>query len=113
MRQLEGITATPLQKFTTRTDEGDMININLRYMPTIQRWFMDLQYKDFVLNGYKIYVSDNILWTFRNILPFGIVVTCKEFEPFLVDDFSSGRVKLYLLDHDEVTRLETIYTQAK
>jgi hypothetical protein len=113
MKQINGITSESVQDFTMRAENGEIIKISLRYMSRVQRWFMDLQYKDFVLNGYKIYVSDNILWTFRNILPFGIAVICKECEPFLVDDFSTGRTKLYLLNHDEVAQLETIYKQAK
>jgi hypothetical protein len=113
MKQINGITDEAIQDFTTRAENGEIIKISLRYMPTIQRWFVGLQYKDFILNGYRVYVSDNILWTFRNILPFGLAVTCKEFEPFMIDDFSAGRAKFFLLNRDEVDQLEAIYKQAK
>jgi hypothetical protein len=73
---------------------------------------MDLEYKDFVLNGYKLFKGYNILRKFRNQLPFGIMIDC-ELEPALIDDFESERVKMYLLDKSEVEQIEQGYIQSK
>ena len=105
MKILGGITSTPIQSFTTRAPNGEVITITLRYMPTVQRWFMDLGYGDFSLSGYKIFRSQNILDKFINILPFGIMIDCN-FEPFLIDDFESGRVRMYLLDSGEISQVD-------
>jgi hypothetical protein len=41
------------------------------------------------------------------VLPFGLCVTVSDnFEPFLINDFVSGRVSVFLLTHDEVVEIE-------
>jgi len=52
--------------------------------------------------------SPNILRNYKNILPFGIsIITEDGSEPFLIDDFSTGRVGFFVLNKEEVESFES------
>lgn len=70
---------------------------------------MDIQYENFTAKGLKIVRGPNILARHINTLPFGLsVVVSDNYEPFLINDFVSGRVSLFLLDSDDVATVESM-----
>ena len=110
MRILDGIRATGQQKLQTSSDNGDVINITLYFNPASQIWKMDIVCGDFELNGQRVYNFLNLLSQYKNIIPFGIgVIVSGGGEPFLVNDFSSGRVQMTILTTAEVTEIEDFY----
>ena len=63
---------------------------------------MDIKYKNFIAKGLKIVRGPNIIKRNINVLPFGITVSVSDnLEPFLINDFVSGRVSLFLLTQEE------------
>lgn len=110
MRYLNKITAEASQKFFLTGNTGQRITMNLRYMPSIQGWQMDLSYNDFTANGIHVVGSPNLLRNFKNIIPFGIAcVVTDGLDPYYIDDFSSGRAVLYLLSEADVKSVETLF----
>lgn len=103
MIQITGLTSSPSQTFnipepTTREN----IYFSLRFMPRTQNWYIDFQYKEFSAKGIKVVRGPNIIKRNINVLPFGITVSVSDdLEPFLINDFVSGRVSLFLLTQEE------------
>lgn len=67
---------------------------------------MSLTYNTFVLNGLRVCVSPNMLYQWKNILPFGLgcFITTANREPTQVQDFSSNLFQLFLLTSEEVSQ---------
>jgi hypothetical protein len=103
MRLLSSLTAEPFQKYRLTTEAGDKVDLTLRYLPTQQAWIMNIAWGTFTLNGRAINISPNMLFQFKNILPFGFaVISNTGIEPSFLDDFASGRVKIYVLNKSEI-----------
>jgi hypothetical protein len=110
MVKITGLKASPLQDFSVNDPNGGgQIAITLYYRPRVQSWFMDIAFKTFIMNGYKLTGGPNILESYHNVVPFGFGVAVSDgLDPFLVDDFTSGRVSLYLLTSAEVVELQAL-----
>lgn len=104
MIRITGLTRKASQKFTIADPNGGGdISMTLRYKPRTQTWSADIAYNGFTLNGYKLTRGPNILGKFRKVIPFGLgVVVTDNYEPFLINDFESGRVQLFLMTSSEV-----------
>lgn len=113
MTKITGLTQNASQKFTiSDPNGGGNISVTLTYRPRVRGWFIDFTFKTFILNGYKITRGPNILSKFRNVIPFGLAVTVSDnYEPFLINDFSSSRVSLFLLTTAEVDEVISLIAQ--
>lgn len=112
MKRLEGIRATGTQSFATTASNGDVINMTVYFKSAIQQWFIDIEWNSFVLRGKRVFSSPNILSQHEKIIPFGLAcITEGGGEPFLVNDFSSGRVNIYLLSPEEVIEVQDFYVE--
>lgn len=108
MKQITEITSEARQLLTITTEAQDIFTLELNYSDLQQSWFYNLTFGDIIINGRKIITSPNILRTFKNVLPFGITVTSTDAgEPIFIDDFTSNRIALYVLEESEVTENET------
>lgn len=109
MITLGGLTATPFQTFRNKIPEGT-IKFTAKYKSATQFWHLDIEFKDFILRGQRLVASLNMLDHYRNIIPFGLAVKVSDgADPFLVNDLSSGRVELNILDSDELESLDEFY----
>lgn len=97
------ISDDPNQHLRTPLEDGTNVSLTLRYYPFSERWSVDVKYKDFELNGQKVFNSLNMLYQFSQQIPFGINITVVGGgEPFLIGDFQSGRAQLFILNSEEV-----------
>lgn len=105
MYLIQGITSNALQKQTLILQDGSSLALTIYFRPMQLGWFIDeLVYKDFTLHGVRITNSPDILYQFKNILPFGLACySSGNREPSQQQDFSSGASKLYILTQAEVT----------
>ncbi len=107
MKLIEDIKATRQQRFKTPLDNGEYVELVVHYFPAVESWSVDVFYKDFKAHGIRIYNSFNILHQFSSILPFGLLIDVKDGgEPFLINDFSSNRVRLFLLSQSDVEQVK-------
>lgn len=84
-------------------ENNDYFSLELYYNYTICAWFCNIIYNDFIANSIKITTQFNILNAFKYILPFGIQCYSKDLsDPYFIDDFIKNRVKLYLLNDNEI-----------
>lgn len=101
MLKVADITNDPSQKFTINMKDGKRLVLEMRYLPTQNGWFMDIDYDDgaFTLKGTKVVTSYNLLLQFEYIVPFGIMILTEgNSEPFFLDDFVTGRSSMYILE---------------
>jgi len=108
MKQITEITDYPNQKFTVVTETNESFELKLQYSDVNQGWFYSLNYDDLVIiNNARVVTSANMLRNFKNQLPFGLsAITNDGSEPIFVDDFSTGRVSMFLLNESDVAEIE-------
>jgi hypothetical protein len=109
MRQINNITDNSHQVFHLLLDDGTVVDLSLNYLPAIRRWNYNINHALLAVNGKILCNNLNILRQYRDIIPFGIMVFSADgIDPFLIDDFSKGRVAIYILSPDEVSQTENI-----
>lgn len=109
MKLLDKLTSSPLQRYVVVTEEGDQFGFLLRYLPSQQSWSLSISWGEFVLNGISLVLSPNLLYGYSNILPFGLMVTAtNSLDPSYIDDFTTGRIKIYVLSQADIIEQERI-----
>lgn len=111
MTKITGLSSNPDQIFTINSPNGDgtTIDFELIYHPRTQEWIANITYGNFAANGIHLVRGPNILHKFKRTWKWGLCVTCTDsYEPFLINDFSTERVVLYLLTTDEIETVDTM-----
>ena len=96
--RIQNITDQPHQRHTIIIDESE-VELSLRFHPTIQMWVIDVEYAGRVASGFKLSLS--VLHMESQNFPFDFVVDDTSgtgLDPFRLDDFATGRCRLYMLD---------------
>ncbi len=107
MKLIDDIKATRQQRFKTPLDNGEYVELVVHYFPAIEKWSVDVFYKEFKAHGIRICNSFNILHQFSSNLPFGLLIDVKDGgEPFLINDFSSKRVQFFILSMSDVEQVK-------
>lgn len=107
MRIIDKLTSDARQQYNIVAEDGEEISLLLWYAPTQQTWFLNVSSGDFTLEGVQLTNSPNILRNYKNLLSFGFAVTVVGgLDPFYLDDFTTGRAKLYLLNRADVQSIE-------
>lgn len=110
MRILQGLRSIARQTFQTRTEEGETLTLTKYYSPVSQAWFLDVVSENFTVYGIRITLVVNLLEQYTNLIRWGITVLSSDgAEPFLLNDFSSGRIQLAILNFEELQFIETQY----
>lgn len=108
MNQITSLTSSPRQSFQFSIDTGDIVSFYLYYYITQKSWFFDFTYKNYTAKGNRVVLTPNALRHLKNIIPFGIAFMSEgNVEPFDIEDFASGRVRLYILNQEEVKEIES------
>lgn len=104
MYQIQNLTADSRQRQTLALPDGSLITIAIYFVPMQLGWFItEFTYKDFTVNGLRITNSPDILYQWRNKLPFGLACfSAQNNEPTQQQDFLAGTSRLYILTADEV-----------
>lgn len=103
MLYIPSITDDAKQQFNIVSEAGETVSFNLYYCPRQIGWFYDISYGNFTANGLRLVVSPNTLNQWINIISFGLACSSTDgFDPYYIDDFTSGRISLYLLDAADI-----------
>lgn len=114
MKAINTISSDAYQTVSFILDDGSVAVFTFRYLPAVQRWMVDVEHVDGTIRGLDMSLSPNILRPWRNSLRFGLAVTAADgVDPILQNDFSAGRVSVYVLSKEEVRTVERdIYESA-
>ena len=108
MKQITEISQDPKQRFDIVTEDNQIFELRLEYSDQQQGWFYGITFGDFILNGSRLVTGLNILRSYQNIIPFGFSILTDDLsEPIFIDDFSTERVRMFLLTEEEVEEVET------
>jgi len=105
MQQIQQISSAPQQQQIVILTDGTQIGLQLYYSQQQYGWFATVSYgSSFIVNNIRLCVSPNLLYQWKNLLPFGIgcFITTANREPTQITDFSSNLFQLYVLDSAEV-----------
>lgn len=109
MQTIEDISNEARQKHTILlAEDSSRIILEFTYKPDVLGWFLDVTYENlnFSVRGLRIVTTSNLLNQWRNILPFGILVQCKDAQdPLLLEDFLVKRARISILSKEEVQQL--------
>lgn len=107
MQTVNSLQANVNQKMRLVLDNNETVDFHLYYYARMQSWYFDFSYKNITCNGVKVVLTPNALRQFRKNIPFGLMFSSEGLvEPFQIDDFSSGRVVLNVLNAAEVEQIE-------
>lgn len=108
MTIVTGITDQPKQSIVLVLPDGSQVSAFLEYRPNQVGWFANFEWQDWALNGLRLTTSPNLLRQWSNQIPFGLSIqTTGDREPLCSTDFSTGFSRVYLLDADDVERINT------
>lgn len=104
MYTIQKITNDPRQSQTVILPDGTSFFLSIYFRPLQYGWFIDrLVYEEFVLQGMRIVNSPNMLHQWSTKLPFGLACfSLNNREPMLLQDFSTDKSTLYVLDATEI-----------
>lgn len=108
MIEVTTLTGYPNQIHKLLLENRETADFRLYFYARQYSWYYDITYKDITIKGSKVVLTPNSLRQFKNILPFGLAFYSDSFvEPFKLDDFVSGRIKMGILNKDEVQEIES------
>jgi|TARA_R110000737_G_C14513355_1_gene474064 hypothetical protein len=112
MKQITELTNDYKQILFPTLEDSSTFKLSVYYSLQQEQWFVDFTFKSLIIKGLRLVLSSNVLGQWENILPFGLMCIStdgagKEVDPFLLNDFSGGRCKLYILTKEELTELDT------
>lgn len=112
MRTVQRWTQNALQQQTLVLPDGTAFTLQIYFRPIQKGWFINsLVYGAFSVYGLRITNNPNLLYQWRNKLPFGLACySTDNREPSLIGDFESGASTLYVLTPAEMASL-TKYLQ--
>lgn len=109
---MQEITITENSIIEVINAKNETFNGYINYNSSRQGWFLDLVSENFSIYGLRITTVPNVLRQWRKRLGFGIGVVCEnKSEPFFLEDFNTGRAKLYLLEPDDLEMQDILYEQ--
>ncbi len=110
MNLIDNLTSEPTQVTNLDLGDGTFAVLTLTYRPTVQRWAVAVLRGTFEVDGMNLCLSPNGLRQWKNVIPFGIMcVSIDGLDPLFIDDFTSGRVSLYLLNQADVASFESFF----
>lgn len=115
MTLINGLSNTPNQQITLVLDNGQKVQLTLNFFANQNVWVYSINYNNgqFVDNNRNLVMSPNMLTAFQNIIPFGLACIVSDGEePVAIDDLTSGRVSLYLLNQADVAEVEVTILNA-
>ena len=107
MRQVDNLSDEAVQATKVLLDDGSILTLTLRYMPTVQRRTVDVSHTDLTVNGVNLCNHPNILRQWRQNIQFGIACLAADgVDPVYIDDFLNGRVNIFVLNASDVAGIE-------
>ena len=109
MKIITALTDSANQFHELVLENNEKVKFTLRYYPRVFSWFFDFEYNSLQVNNIKVVQHPNILRQFKNKIPFGLMIYTDNnspVEPFQITDFKTGRVKIGILNEDEVKQVE-------
>lgn len=102
MIEITNITDDPFQRHIIIVDEAP-VELTLRFYPRAQFWTLSTKYDGLHSKGLKMTLGTLHMRSRNRPFDFVIVGTAETgIDPFKIDDFSSGRCRLLMLEREDM-----------
>lgn len=102
IRVLSSLNDNAYQSISFVTAEGEKVTLTLRYIPSQETWFVDVDSESLTIHGLALQAFINLLDPYHNLISWGLYVWSRDgFDPWKVDDFVTGRIKLAVIESFE------------
>lgn len=99
MRVLITLTDNAFQTVAFVTNKGEKVTLTFRYIPSQQTWFVDVVSDSLTVYGLALATFVNLLDPYHNNISWGLYVWSKDgFDPYRIDDFSTGRIRVAIIE---------------
>ena len=96
----------PIQLANIALNDNTSAKIEIRFMPYAQSWTYSVEWENVTINGQRLVLSSDLLNKWKNILGFSLVCASSDgLDPNNIEDFSSGRVSVYVGTREEINEL--------
>lgn len=106
MRQITGLTTDPKQQFDAVIEGYDVATIYLEWKPNQTGWFINVIWDTFAVYNLRVTTSFNILYQFKDIIPFGIRIDGIGLVDPVTDDAWTKYNQFYILDESDKQSVE-------
>ena len=107
IRILSTLTDNAYQSVSFTTNKGENVVLTFRYMPGQQTWFVDVNSHSLTIYGLALATFVNLLDPYHNNISWGLYVWSEDgFDPYRIDDFSTGRIRVAILEDLENAVIE-------
>lgn len=103
--RIENITNEAIQSHVVLL-EGKEINLELRFLPVAEMWMISVEYQGVKATGFRL--ANNVLHMQSTNYPFDFIAVDQSergLDPYRIDDFSEGRVNLYMLQRADMEEI--------
>lgn len=95
IRILNTLTDSAYQSVSFVTAEGEDVTLTLRFIPSQETWYLDVESESLTTRGLALTSFVNLLDPYSNNMTWGLYVWSEDgFDPWRVDDFATGRIRL-------------------
>lgn len=105
MIQIENLTSEAHQRHIALLDDQEVV-LTIRFLPVAEIWIINVTYAGRSASGFKLSL-DTLHMRSQNF-PFDFLVkdlSGRGVDPFRIDDFSEGRVALYMLQSEDMAEI--------
>lgn len=107
LRVLSTLNENAYQSVSFVTNKGENVTLTFRYIPSQQTWFVDVVSDSLTVYGLALATFVNLLDPYHNNISWGLYVWSKDgFDPYRIDDFSSGRIRVAVIEDLENAVIE-------
>lgn len=95
LRVLNTLTDSAYQSVNFVTKEGENVKLTFRFLPSQESWIFDVESESLTIYGLTLSAFVNLLDPYHNNITWGMYVWSQDgFDPWRIDDFSTGRIKI-------------------
>lgn len=99
IRVLNTLTDSAYQSVSFVTEESEDVTLTLRFIPSQETWYLDVESASLTTRGLALTSFIDLLDPYHNNITWGLYVWSQDgFDPWRIDDFSSGRIKLAVFE---------------
>lgn len=99
VRVLSTLNENASQTVSFVTNGGEKVKLNLKFIPSQECWTVDVISDSLTIYGLTLSAFVNILDPYHNNITWGLYVWSKDgFDPWRIDDFSTGRIRIAITE---------------
>lgn len=107
IRVLTTLSENAFQSISFVTNKGEEVKLKFRFIPSQETWFVDVDCDSITIHGLALQAFVNLLDPYHNLISWGLYVWSKDgFDPWKVDDFSTGRIKVAITEDIEYSFIQ-------